>query len=85
MQVRVKRVQRNASRRLRRGGETAERQDGDVEEPIREAPAAPRANRERRGPPPEDRAVYSCSCGYIFDAHFSTSVECPHCGQTQAW
>jgi hypothetical protein len=80
MQVRVKRVQRSPGRRLRRGSEGAERQDGVVEYPSGDgdAAAAPSGKRERRGPPPEDRAVYSCSCGYVFDAHVSTSVECPH-------
>jgi len=32
-----------------------------------------------------DRAYYSCSCGYAFDAQVSTSVSCPHCGDQQAW
>jgi hypothetical protein len=41
--------------------------------------------RHRHGDPTQDRAVYSCSCGYVFDAAVSTSVDCPHCGHTQAW
>jgi hypothetical protein len=32
-----------------------------------------------------DRAVYTCQCGYVFEAPVSTSVGCPHCGSTQAW
>jgi hypothetical protein len=32
-----------------------------------------------------DRAFYSCQCGYVFEAPVSTSVGCPHCGGTQAW
>jgi rubrerythrin len=32
-----------------------------------------------------DRAVYTCQCGYVFEAPVSTSVGCPHCGGTQAW
>ena len=34
---------------------------------------------------PEDRALYSCQCGYAFKADVSTSVGCPHCGTAQAW
>jgi hypothetical protein len=34
---------------------------------------------------PEDHASYSCACGYLFSAHVSTSVICPHCGTDQAW
>ena len=41
--------------------------------------------RRRQGGPSEDRALYSCGCGYAFDALVSTSVACPHCGDTQAW
>lgn len=44
------------------------------------------ANRSRRlGGSPQDRALYSCGCGYAFDALVSTSVDCPHCGDRQAW
>ncbi len=32
-----------------------------------------------------DHALYSCQCGYVFEAPVSTSVGCPHCGGTQAW
>jgi hypothetical protein len=41
--------------------------------------------RTKRSGGPEDRALYSCSCGYAFKADVSTSVGCPHCGTTQAW
>jgi hypothetical protein len=34
---------------------------------------------------PEDRAHYSCACGYQFEANVSTAVSCPHCGTGQAW
>jgi hypothetical protein len=53
-----------------------------VPEPSPEVKASRRA-RESGGP--EDRAFYTCSCGYAFDAHVTTSVACPHCGITQAW
>jgi rubrerythrin len=41
--------------------------------------------RARRTPPPEDRALYRCQCGYVFKAEVTTSVRCPHCGTGQAW
>jgi rubrerythrin len=34
---------------------------------------------------PDDRAVYTCSCGYLFEAPVTASVTCPHCGSPQAW
>ena len=34
---------------------------------------------------PDDRAVYTCSCGYLFEAPVSASVACPRCGGEQAW
>lgn len=37
------------------------------------------------GGPSLDQALYSCSCGYAFEAPVSTSVGCPHCGTVQAW
>jgi hypothetical protein len=39
----------------------------------------------RRGGGPEDRALYSCMCGFAFKASVTTSVGCPHCGTEQAW
>ena len=41
--------------------------------------------RAKRSGGPEDKALYSCSCGYAFKAEVSTSVGCPHCGTNQAW
>jgi len=34
---------------------------------------------------PDDRACYSCGCGFLFEAPVSTSVRCPHCDTVQAW
>jgi hypothetical protein len=45
------------------------------------SPGAP----QRREPATEDQAMYSCECGFIFQAAVSTSVGCPHCGGSQAW
>jgi rubrerythrin len=41
--------------------------------------------RARESGGPDDRAMYTCSCGYVFEADVSTSVACPHCGAGQAW
>jgi rubrerythrin len=41
--------------------------------------------RMRESGGPDDRAMYTCSCGYVFEADVSTSVTCPHCGTGQAW
>jgi hypothetical protein len=57
-------------------------------EPARVTPTPterPTLGRERSGPAPQDRALYSCSCGFVFSHDVSTSVACPHCGGTQAW
>jgi rubrerythrin len=51
---------------------------------VSERPAA-RSSEKRHGGPSEDRAVYSCQCGYVFEEQVSTTVGCPHCGHTQAW
>ena len=53
-------------------------------EPSRSAATAARARR-RQADVPQDRALYACSCGYVFAATVSTSVGCPHCGDAQAW
>jgi hypothetical protein len=34
---------------------------------------------------PQDEALYTCGCGFVFEAPVSTSVACPLCGDTQAW
>jgi hypothetical protein len=48
--------------------------------------AAHQMPRERRhGGPSQDRALYTCECGYAFEALVTTSVGCPHCARTQAW
>ncbi len=55
-----------------------------MEHPVGAEPEG--SPRERRhGGPTEDRALYTCECGYAFEAHVTTSVGCPHCARTQAW
>jgi hypothetical protein len=49
-------------------------------------PPKPTPTRDQaRVGPPQDRATYNCSCGYIFQADVTTSVGCPHCGCELAW
>ena len=64
--------------RTRRGGRHPVAQPGSGQ-----AQPAPRSRRQ--GGASQDQALYSCSCGYVFNAAVSTSVGCPHCGGTQAW
>jgi hypothetical protein len=60
-------------------------------ETRRTAPARPPARESsetraaRRAGGPQDHALYSCPCGYVFKAAVTTSVACPHCGAEQAW
>jgi hypothetical protein len=64
---------------------------GPVEESQPLAPVPPvdrdlsAERRLRASGGPEDRANYTCGCGYVFEARVSTSVRCPHCGSGQAW
>jgi hypothetical protein len=45
----------------------------------------PMQRRAKESGGPVDNAQYMCTCGYVFNAAVSTSVECPHCGTGQAW
>jgi hypothetical protein len=47
--------------------------------------ADPAVQRARAAGGPNDRASYSCQCGFVFEAAVSTTVSCPHCGVGQAW
>jgi len=57
----------------------------DRSAPSPEPVPKPASRDARRGGGPEDRALYSCMCGYAFKAAVTTSVDCPHCGTEQAW
>jgi hypothetical protein len=48
-------------------------------------PMHPAERRMRDAGGPDDRACYSCGCGFFFEAAVSTSVQCPHCDTLQAW
>jgi hypothetical protein len=75
--VRPKRTQ---SRLARRRSAPAARTHQDAEAG---ALATPRRRQELG--PLQDQALYSCGCGFVFEAPVSTSVGCPHCGDAQAW
>jgi len=51
----------------------------------RPEPVHPAERRLRDAGGPDDRAVYSCGCGYLFEARVTSSVSCPHCRTVQAW
>jgi hypothetical protein len=51
----------------------------------RAAAVTPSRERTRRANVSEDAATYTCGCGYVFKAAVTTSVGCPHCGESQAW
>ncbi len=76
--------------RRRRDGVTARAAAYDAG-PSQESVAPARASghsaarRRREAGAPQDQAVYSCGCGFVFEAQVSTSVDCPHCGGQQAW
>ena len=78
MLVRSKQRERSARRRQVRGDHGAERLSAA-------SPSAPAAREARHGGPSQDRALYTCECGYVFEALVTTSVGCPHCARTQAW
>ncbi len=79
MEVRFKHTtNRQRTRSGRRGASHPIAQAGSGQ-----AQPAPRSRRQ--GGALQDQALYSCSCGYVFNAAVSTSVGCPHCGGTQAW
>lgn len=51
----------------------------------RPEPMHPAERRMRDAGGPDDRATYSCGCGFLFESAVSTSVQCPHCQTVQAW
>jgi hypothetical protein len=70
-------MQLTALRPRSRGPAAKPRTPGNAPAPVRD--------RARRSSGPQDRALYACSCGFAFKASVTTTVGCPHCGQTQAW
>ena len=52
----------------------------------RSRPAMPVSQvRARRGSGIEDRALYSCECGFAWTGEVTASPCCAHCGTPQAW
>jgi hypothetical protein len=52
----------------------------------RTRPAMPVSQvRARRGSGIEDRALYSCECGFAWTGEVTASPCCAHCGTPQAW
>ena len=41
--------------------------------------------RARRGSGIEDRALYTCECGFAWTGEVTASPTCAHCGTPQAW
>lgn len=78
-------------RRTGRAGHDQGAGERPVQTRVSSSPARGGAHMEpvhrslRQGGASQDRALYSCGCGYAFDAPVSTSVDCPHCGDRQAW
>jgi hypothetical protein len=64
---------------------TASGSTADATRPARRVETEIPAHSHRQGGPSEDRALYNCGCGYVFAALVSTTVDCPHCGDAQAW
>ena len=56
-----------------------------AQRPTATGPGSAVPRERRHGGPSEDRALYTCECGYAFEALVTTSVGCPHCARTQAW
>jgi hypothetical protein len=75
--------------RRRKRSEVSERVERAPDPAPPEEPATARdlfdERRMRESGGPDDRATYTCTCGYVFKADVSTSVACPHCGAPQAW
>ena len=79
MQLKSKTKQIRRSRRRRQTPVQARR----ASEPR---PALPVSQvRARRGSGIEDRALYSCECGFTWKGEVTASPCCAHCGTPQAW
>jgi hypothetical protein len=68
---------------------TPRRQRRQSQAPARRAPQRPALSvsqvRARRGSGIEDRALYSCECGFVWTGEVTASPCCAHCGTPQAW
>jgi hypothetical protein len=66
-------------------GAHTRRADGFSSRPATQNATPAPVRSERTSGPSQDQALYNCHCGYVFNALVSTTVGCPHCGNTQAW
>ena len=72
-----------SSRRSRRHNQPPARR---ASAPRQQRPALPVSQvRARRGSGIEDRALYSCECGFAWKGEVTASPCCAHCGTPQAW
>jgi hypothetical protein len=97
VQVRSKRVEGFRRRREAGHGRPSERTDQASQAPEQATRSPlPRSVSDERHPVrsegtcsgkplTNDRALYKCQCGFVFEAPVTTSVGCPHCSTTQAW
>jgi hypothetical protein len=69
-------------RRHRRRTETSSRRASEPR-PTTTLPVS--QVRARRGSGIEDRALYSCECGFAWTGEVTASPCCAHCGTPQAW
>jgi hypothetical protein len=79
MRVRLRKSHSHHSRQAR------QRRGAEPPAPARSVRAVRPEDRVRRAGGPEDKATYSCGCGYVFEAPVTASVQCPHCQGEQAW
>ena len=87
MQMRVRSNRQKSEPRSRPGGVLRRPHVSPAPAPAQPEPEADLTDerRMRESGGPDDRAMYTCSCGYVFEADVTTSVTCPHCGTGQAW
>ncbi len=74
-------------RAARRGRPTTRhrRASASPKDPASGSTAVRQTDRARRAGGPQDRAVYACGCGHLFQATVTASTPCPRCGENQAW
>lgn len=61
----------------------SERRGGHAPSPA--VPVATETQLAARAGGPEDRALYTCGCGFAWKGAVTATVGCPHCGTAQAW
>ena len=87
VQLRQKRSERRTRRHRHEGVRPAVAGAAPAEGQARldESSAVARLKRPAHEALSGDAALYTCQCGFQFEATVSTSVGCPHCGGAQAW